>query len=78
MGLEAIASGVPLRALDPPLFTGMLTGFVDKNSGLETRPSSAHQRDPDGRLHADGTFKSLSEKYFGIDYATNAGNFDLA
>ena len=29
-------------------------------------------------LHADGTLKALSIKYFGKDYATKAGQFDLA
>jgi len=31
-----------------------------------------------GSLPLDGTLPSLSERYFGEDYATAAGQFDLA
>ncbi len=78
VGMEAIAVGVPLRALDPPLFTGMSTGFVDKNSGLRDEAFLSRINEILDQLHADGTFKALSQKYFGTDYATNAGEFDLA
>ena len=77
VGQEAIASGLPLRALDPPAFTGMLTGFVDKSSGLDSKAFVERIDEVMAGLHADGTMKSLSEKYFGTDYATAAGNFDL-
>jgi ABC-type amino acid transport substrate-binding protein len=30
------------------------------------------------RLHADGTLERLSRKYFGKDYASATGRFDLA
>lgn len=77
VGLEAIASGLPLRALDPPAFTGMLTGFVDKKSGLDSKAFVERIDEVMAGLHADGTMKALSEEYFGVDYATAAGNFDL-
>jgi len=78
VGMEAIAAGVPLRALDPPLFTGMSTGFVDRNSGLQDAAFVSRINEILDQLHADGTFKALSLKYFGTDYATDAGRFDLA
>jgi hypothetical protein len=43
---------------------------------VASNASFAWQHDP--RLHADGTLKALSIKYFGKDYATKAGQFDLA
>jgi len=78
VGLEAIASGLPLRALDPPAFTGMLTGFVDKSSGLDSKAFVERINAVMAELHADGTMKSLSEQFFGTDYATAAGEFDLS
>ena len=29
-------------------------------------------------LHASGKLKAMSEQFFGVDYATKAGAFDLA
>jgi polar amino acid transport system substrate-binding protein len=78
VGKEAIASGLPLRALDPPAFTGMLTGFVDKSSGLDSRAFVERINEVVAGLHADGTMKALSEEFFAADYATDAGAFDLA
>jgi len=77
VGQEAIASGLPLRALDPPAFTGMLTGFVDKKSGLDAKAFVERINEVMAGLHEDGTMKALSEEYFGVDYATDAGAFDL-
>jgi len=78
VGQEAIDGGLPLRALDPPAFTGMLTGFVDKSSGLSSVAFVNRINEVMAELHADGTMKKLSEQFFGTDYATAAGNFDLA
>jgi polar amino acid transport system substrate-binding protein len=76
-GQNAIDSGLPLRALDPPAFTSMLTGFVDKSSGLSDAAFVAKVNEIIQGLHADGTLKALSEKIYGADYATKAGQFDL-
>jgi polar amino acid transport system substrate-binding protein len=76
-GQNAIEAGVPLRALDPPAFASMLTGLVDKKSGLDDAAFVAKVNEVIQGLHADGTLTALSEKFYGADYATKAGQFDL-
>jgi polar amino acid transport system substrate-binding protein len=78
VGQEAIASGLPLRALDPPAFTGMLSGFVDKKSGLDPVAFVERINAAVAELHDDGTLAALSEEFFGTDYATAAEEFDLS
>jgi polar amino acid transport system substrate-binding protein len=77
-GQNAIKAGVPLRALDPPAFASMLTGLVDKKSGLDDAAFVAKVNAIIQGLHADGTLKALSDKFYGADYATKAGQFDLS
>jgi len=77
-GQNAINSGLPLRALDPPAFTSMLTGFVDKKSGLADAAFVAKVNAIMAGLHADGSMTKLSEKTYKADYATKAGEFDLS
>jgi polar amino acid transport system substrate-binding protein len=77
-GLSAIESGLPLRALDPPAFASMLTGFVDKKSGLDNAAFVTKVNEVVAGLHADGTLKALSQKFYDKDYASGAGAFDLA
>jgi polar amino acid transport system substrate-binding protein len=78
-GNGAIADGLPLRALDPPAFASMLTGFVDRSSGLDSAAFVAKVNEVVAGLHADGTLTALSEKsYGGKDYAAGAGAFDLS
>ncbi len=78
VGRAAIASGLKLRALDPPAFTSMLTGFVDKKSGLADAAFVAKINEIISGLHKDGTLSALSVKWFGVDYAKQAGEFDLS
>jgi polar amino acid transport system substrate-binding protein len=78
VGRAAIASGLKLRALDPPAFTSMLTGFVDKKSGLADGPFVSRINQIIAGLHANGTLSALSVKYFGVDYAKAAGAFPLS
>jgi polar amino acid transport system substrate-binding protein len=76
-GAAAIAKGAPLRMLDETAFYTQKTGYIDR--GLKLAPAAfidrvnAAVRD----LHASGKLKELSIKYFGVDYATAAGQFDL-
>ena len=78
VGRTAISSGLKLRALDPPAFTSMLTGFVDKKSGLAAGPFVARINQIIAGLHQDGTLSALSVKWFGVDYAKEAAAFDLS
>jgi polar amino acid transport system substrate-binding protein len=78
VGEGAIKDGAALRMITTPAFLEYETGYVDKNSGLSVGPFVARVNQIIAGLHADGTLKRLSIKYFGKDYATKAGQFDLS
>jgi polar amino acid transport system substrate-binding protein len=78
VGAEAIAEGAPLRMLAAPAYYSNKTGYVDKKSGLDVGPFVRKVDEIVAGLHADGTLKRLSVKYFGKDYATQAARFDLS
>jgi polar amino acid transport system substrate-binding protein len=77
VGEEAIKEGMDLRPIDQVAFTMPLTGFVDKSSGLASRPFTDRINAIMEGLLADGTMSALSKRYFGKDYATAAVDFDL-
>ena len=77
-GKAAIASGLKLRALDQVAFTSMLTGLVDKSSGLDDAAFVARVDEVVAGLHKDGTLARLSQQFYGTDYSTAASQFDLA
>ena len=76
-GGQAIEEGVPLRALDPAEYEAYIAGAVDRSSGLEAAAFVDRVNEIVSDLHADGTLAELSEEYFGKDYATPAGAFNL-
>ena len=78
VGAEAIKEGKPLRMLDETAFSMYPTGFVDKGSGLEVAAFVAKVDEIMKAAHADGRMKALSQQWFGTDYATAAGQFDLS
>ncbi|MBI2763238.1 MAG: transporter substrate-binding domain-containing protein [Chloroflexi bacterium] len=78
VGLNAIKEGKPLRLLDEPAFAMYPSGFVDKASGLSVAAFVARVDEIIAAAHADGTLKALSMKWFGADYTTEAGAFDLS
>lgn len=78
VGSGAIKDGAALRMLAAPAYYSYKTGYVDKKSGLSVGPFVARVNQIIAGLHADGTLKRLSIKYFGKDYATKAGAFDLS
>ena len=78
VGSGAIKDGAALRMLATPAYYSYKTGYVDKKSGLSVGPFVARVNQIIAGLHADGTLKRLSIKYFGKDYATKAGAFDLS
>ena len=77
VGLQAINDGKPLRLLDEPAFSMYPSGFVDKSSGLSQAAFTARVDAIIAAAHADGTLKALSNRWFGTDYTTEAGRFDL-
>jgi polar amino acid transport system substrate-binding protein len=78
VGEGAIKDGEKLRELPTPAYYSYKTGYVDKKSGLEVGPFVDRVDKIMAGLHADGTMKRLSIKYFGKDFATEAGKFDLS
>ena len=78
VGDAEIANGVALRKLAPPAYTTEKTGYVDKGSSLKERAFVDAVDATIAKLHAAGTLKQLSQRFFGVDYATAAGAFDLA
>ncbi len=78
VGDEAIAAGKALRRLETPAYVTEKTGYLDRGSSLSQTAFAARIDEIMHGLHADGTLKALSEKYFGVDYAAAAGAFDMA
>jgi polar amino acid transport system substrate-binding protein len=78
VGDGAIKDGEALRRLPTPAYYSFKTGYVDKKSGLAVGPFVDRVSQIMARLHADGTMKRLSVKYFGQDFATQAAEFDLS
>lgn len=75
-GQEAIKAGKPLKQLGDPVYFEYLAAAIDK----------AHSKDPQSfvekvteviqAMHADGTLLNLSNKWYGLDLTTAAGEFD--
>src|SRR3954453_13459162 len=78
VGDGAIKDGATLRRLPTPAYYSYKTGYVDKKSGLDVGPFVNRVDQIMAKLHADGTMKRLSIKYFGQDFATQAAGFDLS
>jgi polar amino acid transport system substrate-binding protein len=74
---EAITEGKPLRLLDGQAFSMYPSGFVDKTSGLQVKAFVDRVNDIIRTAHNDGTLKAMSMKWFGADYTTPAGQFDI-
>ncbi len=77
VGKEAIAGGAALRMLPTPAYVTQKSGYLDRASTLSQAAFAAKVDEILAGLHSDGTLRALSERYFGVDYATAAGAFDL-
>lgn len=75
---QAIDDGLPLRLLDETAFSMYPSGFVDKGSSLSAKAFVDRVNQIISAAHADGTLKKLSDTWFGSDYTTQAGAFDLS
>jgi polar amino acid transport system substrate-binding protein len=78
VGMEAIHQGEKLRPLPGAAFTMYLTGFLDKSSALSQAAFAARVDRIVSKLRRSGALEALSLKYFGQDYATHAGDYDVA
>lgn len=77
VGAALIEDGLALRMLETPAYSTYKTGYVDRSSGLDVTAFVERVNEIVTGLHADGTLAALSVEYFGKDYATEAGAFDL-
>jgi polar amino acid transport system substrate-binding protein len=64
--LKAIESGYPIRVLGDPVFYEPLAIAIDKGDQEFSDKLAGIVAD----MRADGTLKTLSEKWYGIDYTT--------
>jgi polar amino acid transport system substrate-binding protein len=78
VGTEAIKAGAALRMLATPAYVTQKTGYLDRGSTLSQTAFAAKVDEILLALHADGSLKLLSEKWFGVDYATAAGTFAMS
>ena len=77
-GDGSIHNGLKLRALKEPAFFMYPTGFVDRFSAFDVKAFVARIDQIVQGLHRDGSLVRLSKKdFFGVDYATKAGQFDM-
>lgn len=77
VGGQAVKDGLPIRALDEAAFPLFSTGFIDKKSGLDPVAFVDRINAIIAELHADGTLKTLSIKFFGEDLTAASAAFDL-
>jgi ABC-type amino acid transport substrate-binding protein len=78
VGLAAIKDGAALKELATPAYYTQKTGYVDRDLGLAPAAFLEAIDKAIRELHANGKLKDLSIQFFGTDYATPAGAFDLA
>lgn len=78
VGAGAIADGAALRMLPEPAYVTQKTGYLDRGSQLFQAAFAARVDEILRGLHGDGTLKALSARYFGVDYASAAADFDMA
>ncbi len=78
VGAKAMHDGLPLRAVGGDQYVAYLSGAIDRFSGFTAARFATRVDAIVRRLHADGTLRRLSLRYFGTDFATQAGRFDIA
>jgi polar amino acid transport system substrate-binding protein len=78
VGLAAIKDGAALKELTVPAYYTQKTGYVDRDLDLAPAAFLDAINKAVRELHANGKLKALSIQFFGTDYATPAGAFDLA
>jgi len=77
-GQGYISDGKPLKQLGDPVYFEYLAAAFDKESAADTKSFQAKVNEIIQAMHADGTLKQLSEKYYGTDLASAGATFDLA
>ncbi len=77
-GQGFLNDGKPIKQLGDPVYFEYLAAAFDKASALDTASFQAKVNEVIQAMHADGTLKQLSEKYYGTDLAAAAAEFDIA
>jgi ABC-type amino acid transport substrate-binding protein len=78
VGRGAIKDGATLRELETPAYYTQKSGYIDRDLALDPKAFIERISAEVGDLHAKGKLKALSQEFFGSDYATPAGAFDLS
>lgn len=76
-GLQAIKNGLPIKQLGDPVFFEYLSASVDKKSNQDPLSLVARVTEIIQQMHTDGILLKFSKQYYGIDYTTVAGKFDI-
>jgi polar amino acid transport system substrate-binding protein len=77
-GQEAIKNGKPLKQLGESVFFEYLAAAIDKAASKDPVAFVQKVSEIIQQLHADGVLLSLSQKHYGIDLSTAAGEYDLS
>jgi polar amino acid transport system substrate-binding protein len=77
-GQGYMSDGNPIKQLGDSVYFEYLAAAFDKESALDTASFQAKVNEIIQGMHADGTLKQLSEKYYGADLVSAAAEFDLA
>jgi polar amino acid transport system substrate-binding protein len=77
VGEQGIKDGLAIRALDEVAFPLYVTGFIDRQSGLESTAFVNRINEIVAALHEDGSLAALSTQFFGEDLTARAAGFDL-
>lgn len=75
--IQAIADGAPLKPLGEPVFYAYYGIAIDKNSTHDQLPFLQKVNEVIQAIHKDGTLLKFSEKYYGVDLTSVAGQFDV-
>jgi polar amino acid transport system substrate-binding protein len=75
-GQGSINDGLPLKQLSEPVYFEYLGAAVDKASTKDPVTFVKEVSKIIQSMHTDGTLAKLSQKYYGLDMTTAAGNFD--
>jgi len=76
-GQGAIKDGLPFKQLGDPVYFEYLGAGIDKAAGKDPVPLAKKVTEIIQGLLKDGTLVQLSQKYYGLDLASAAVNFDL-
>ena len=78
VGGKAIKEGLPLRSVGTDQYVAYISGAVDRFSGLSVASLVTRVNTIVRQLQNTGALRRLSLRYFHVDFATKARNFDVS